>query len=167
MILALQAIGSAVLTSAFLWPLTGLHAAELTGRVVSIADGDTLTVLVEGRQQYKIRLAGIDAPERRQAFGERARQHLSELAFGQTVQVEWNKADRYGRVIGKVRVSGRDVNLDMVGAGMAWHYKAYATEQSPRDQNTYGAAESAARRAKRGLWRDADPLAPWEFRRLR
>ncbi len=108
---------------------------------------------------------GIDAPEKKQPFGNRSKESLSELAFDKTVNVETSKQDRYGRQIGKVLVNGRDVNLVQVERGMAWFYRQYQRDQSPNDRRLYEAAEDAARSDKRGLWRDADPVPPWEFRR--
>ena len=141
------------------------HAETITGRVVGVADGDTITVLDADKVQHKIRLAGIDAPEKKQALGNRSKESLSELVFDKTVAVETTKRDKYGRQIGKVLVDGRDVNLVQVERGMAWFYRQYQREQSPNDQRLYEAAEDAARAGKRGLWRDADPVPPWEFRR--
>ena len=140
------------------------HAETVTGRVVGVADGDTITVLDADKVQHKIRLAGIDAPEKKQPFGNRSKESLSELAFDKTVDVETSKRDRYGRQIGKVLVNGRDVNLVQVERGMAWFYRQYQREQSPNDRRLYETAEDAAKAEKRGLWRDADPVAPWEFR---
>ncbi len=140
------------------------NAETITGRVVSIADGDTITVLDAAKVQHKIRLSGIDAPEKKQPFGNRSKESLSELAFDKTVNVETTKRDKYGRQIGKVLVNGQDVNLVQVERGMAWFYRQYQREQSPNDQRLYEAAEDAARAGKRGLWRDADPVPPWEFR---
>ncbi len=114
--------------------------------------------------QHKIRLSGIDAPEKKQPFGNRSKESLSALAFDKTVNVETSKRDRYGRQIGKVLVNGRDVNLMQVERGMAWFYRQYQREQSPNDRRLYEAAEDAAKADKRGLWRDADPVPPWEFR---
>ncbi len=141
------------------------YAETITGRVVGVADGDTITVLDANKVQHKIRLAGIDAPEKKQAFGNRSKESLSELAFNKTVNVETGKRDRYGRQIGKVLVDGRDVNLVQVERGMAWFYRLYQREQSPNDRRLYEAAEDAAKAGKRGLWRDAAPVPPWEFRR--
>ncbi len=141
------------------------HAETITGRVVGVADGDTITVLDANKVQHKIRLSGIDAPEKKQAFGNRSKESLSDLAFDKTVNVETGKRDRYGRQIGKVLVNGRDVNLVQVERGMAWFYRQYQRDQSPNDQRLYDAAEDAAKADKRGLWRDAAPVAPWEFRR--
>ncbi len=140
------------------------HAETITGRVVGVADGDTITVLDADKVQHKIRLSGIDAPEKKQPFGNRSKESLSELAFNKTVNVETSKRDKYGRQIGKVLVNGQDVNLVQVERGMAWFYRQYQREQSPNDRRLYEAAEDAARAGKRGLWRDADPVPPWEFR---
>jgi endonuclease YncB( thermonuclease family) len=143
------------------------NAETITGRVVSVADGDTITVLDGDKVQHKIRLAGIDAPEKKQAFGNRSKESLSAMAFDKTVDVETGKRDRYGRQIGKLLVNGQDVNLVQVERGMAWFYRKYQREQSSNDQRLYEAAEDAARADKRGLWRDAEPVAPWDFRHAR
>lgn len=140
------------------------HADTLLGKVISVADGDTITVLDADKVQHKIRLAGIDAPEKKQAFGNRSKESLSDLVFDKTVNVETEKRDRYGRQIGKVLVNGQDVNLVQVERGMAWFYRQYQREQSPNDRRLYEAAEDAAKAGKRGLWRDVDPVPPWDFR---
>ncbi|MFX1678657.1 thermonuclease family protein [Mitsuaria sp. CC2] len=140
-------------------------AATLRGEVVGLADGDTLTVLDNDRQQHRVRLVGIDAPEKRQAFGERSRQHLSALVFRQEVAVDWKKRDRYGRILGVVRVRSVDVGQAQLRAGLAWHYKAYAREQPVEQRALYSDVELDARRARRGLWSEAAPTPPWEFRR--
>jgi len=140
------------------------QAETLTGRVVRVTDGDTIVVLDASKAQHKIRLQGIDAPERRQAFGTKSKEHLSELVAGKTVVVDYNDYDRYQRVLGKVLLSGEDVNLEQVEAGMAWHYKKYQGEQSVSDRVKYTDAEREARRRKLGLWRDPDPVPPWEYR---
>ncbi|OQW85842.1 MAG: nuclease [Rhodoferax ferrireducens] len=140
------------------------QAETLSGVVIGVADGDTLTVLDADKVQHKIRLAGIDAPEKMQAFGNRSKESLSDLVFEKTVNVETNKRDRYRRDIGKLLVNGRDVNLVQVERGMAWFYRKYQREQSPNDRKLYEAAEDAAKDGKKGLWRDTDPVPPWEFR---
>ena len=140
------------------------NAETITGRVVGVADGDTITVLDADKVQHKIRLAGIDAPEKKQPFGNRSKESLSDLAYNKTVEVETSKSDRYGRQIGKVLVNGRDINLVQVERGMAWFYRKYQREQSHDDQKLYDAAEDAVSAGKRGLWRDADRVPPWEFR---
>jgi len=141
-----------------------VQADTLLGRVVSVADGDTITVLDDTNTQHKIRLTGIDAPEKRQAFGNVSKQSLADMVAGQSVAVEWVKADRYGRKLGKVLLAGLDCNLVQVKRGLAWHYKQYQREQSPTDQQIYSAAEIEARQVQAGLWRDAAPVPPWEFR---
>lgn len=136
----------------------------LQGRVVGVSDGDTVTVLDASNTQWKIRLMGIDAPEKKQAFGNRSKQQLSDLVFNEQVEIEYSKKDRYGRTVGKITVEGIDANLEQVKAGMAWHYKKYQGEQSKTDRALYAEAEEAARREKQGLWIDADPEPPWEWR---
>jgi endonuclease YncB( thermonuclease family) len=140
------------------------HASELLGRVIRVTDGDTIAILDANNRQHKIRLASIDAPERRQAFGHRSTENLSTIAYGQEVRVDWKKFDRYGRIVGTVYVRGRDIGLAQIEAGLAWHYKAYAKEQLFADRMKYSGAELNARRLRRGLWSDADPTPPWEFR---
>jgi endonuclease YncB( thermonuclease family) len=126
-------------------------------KVVKITDGDTITVLLD-KTEHKIRLEGIDAPERRQAYGTKARQALADKIFGETVRVDWKKRDRYKRIIGRVYLGDRDISLEMVKDGWAWHYKRYSKEAALAD------AEKEARKAGRGLWADKDPVPPWEKR---
>jgi endonuclease YncB( thermonuclease family) len=142
-----------------------LSAAELYGRVVGVSDGDTITVLDAEQVTHKIRLSGIDAPEKAQPFGDRAKQQLSDWVYQATVRVIHDKTDRYGRIVGKVTLNGEDVNIQMIHAGLAWHYKAYEHEQPALDRVTYPAAELNARRKAIGLWGDADPVPPWGWRR--
>jgi endonuclease YncB( thermonuclease family) len=137
----------------------------LTGRVVRIADGDTVTVLDATNTQHRIRLQGIDAPESHQAFGTQSKKSLSDMIFDKDVTVIYDKTDQYGRLVGKILLNGKDVNLEQVKAGMAWHYKEYEREQSPEDRDLYARAEDEARAARRGLWVDANPTEPGEFRR--
>ena len=139
-------------------------AETLRGRVVGIADGDTLTVLDSSNQQHRIRLYGIDAPEKKQPFGTRSKQNLAALAFAKHAVVEWTKLDRYGRIVGKVIVEGQDLGLQQIEAGLAWWYRKYSREQSPQDQATYARAEEAARTARAGLWSDSEAVPPWEYR---
>ena len=126
---------------------------------MKVADGDTLTILDAENTQHRIRLHGIDAPEKRQAFGEKAKQHLSSLVFGKDVVVKVQDTDRYGRVVGKVFADGADANLEMLKAGYAWHYKHY--DSTP----AYAAAEIEARATHKGLWADKNPIEPWSFRK--
>lgn len=139
-------------------------AATLQGTVVSISDGDTITVLDVSNTQHKVRLSGIDAPEKRQAFGNVSKEHLSGLVYKRQVQVDYQKEDRYGRIVGKVMVDGVDANLAQVSAGLAWHYKAYQKEQPSEDRLEYSRTEEMARGAGQGLWKDSQAVPPWEFR---
>lgn len=142
-------------------------AETITGRVVGVTDGDTITIRDASNQQFKIRLSGIDAPEKGQSFGNRAKESLSEMVFTKQVVVESNKEDRYRRKVGKVQHEGTDVNLEQVKRGMAWHYTAYAKEQAPADREAYANAEAEARVQRRGLWRESTQSAPWEVRRIK
>ena len=130
----------------------------------SIADGDTLTLLDGANTQHRIRLSGIDAPEKKQPFGQVARQRLGDVVFQRQVTADCGKTDRYGREVCKILLAGEDVNLGQVRAGLAWHYKKYQGEQPAADRATYARAEEESRAARRGLWRDPDPVPPWEWR---
>ncbi len=141
------------------------YAEILTGRVVGVADGDTVTVLDASRQQHKIRLMGIDAPEKKMPYGNRSKQLLSDMVFDRHVQVEYDKKDRYGRTVGKIIVGGVDANLAQIKAGMAWHYKQYQRDQSVADRAAYAQAEEEARISQHGLWKDTDPMPPWDWRK--
>ena len=157
-------VGAAIL---FMAGMATSNANELTGRIVSISDGDTVTLLDTNLRQHKIRLSGIDAPERRQPFGNRSRLHLGALVFGRQVTADCPKKDRYRRAVCRLEVDGVDANLAQVEAGMAWHYKAYTRDQSPADRWRYAKAEDRAREARQGLWADRAPVAPWDFRKAK
>jgi endonuclease YncB( thermonuclease family) len=131
---------------------------EVTGRVVSVADGDTITVLDADKKQHRVRVSGIDAPETGQPFSRRAKQAMSDLVFGREVEVEVIGTDKYGREIGRVLVDGEDAGLKMIAAGLAWHFDKYD------DTPEYAAAHATAREAEIGLWSAADPIAPWQWR---
>jgi endonuclease YncB( thermonuclease family) len=158
-----------------LWQALPASAATLEGLVVYVADGDTLTVLDDQHQQHKVRLAGIDAPERGQPFGKRAAAELASLAKNKRVIVDWTKTDRYMRIIGVVWVTPDDCNickpldagLALIGDGLAWHYRAYERDQTSEDRHDYRQAENDARARHAGLWTDADPMPPWDWRRVR
>ena len=156
----------AVFTSLFTCLIFSLPVAAdtITGKVIGIADGDTVTVLDASKVEHKIRLAGIDAPEKAQAFGNRSKEHLSGLVYGKSVTVDWKKKDAYGRTVGKILVAGTDANLAQVQAGMAWHYKKYQNEQSSSDRASYSRAEDSARTRRTGLWADPNPISPSDFR---
>ena len=135
-------------------------------KVVKVTDGDTVHVLDRSRERHKIRLGGIDAPEKDQAFGRRSTQNLARYIAGKSVSVEYSKRDRYDRIIGKLLLDGRDINLLQVKEGFAWHYKKYQSEQSDLDRVLYSSAETEARGKKIGLW-SVPAIAPWEYRRAR
>lgn len=144
-----------------------IGASQIVGRVVSVHDGDTVIVLDAGKDQHKVRLAGIDAPELPQAFGRVSQRHLSTTIQGKTVVVHWSKHDKYGRIVGTILLNGHDVNLDQVRAGLAWHYKRYEREQPPAERVSYANAETEAHAAHLGLWQDADPVPPWDYRKAK
>lgn len=133
-----------------------IMAATLSCRVISVTDGDTIRCLDSSQQQYRIRFAGIDAPESKQAFGKQAKQTLSSMIYQKNVKIDVSSTDRYGRSIGTVYLSTEDINRKMVASGYAWAYRQYSTK--------YVADETMARSKKLGLWRDKNPVAPWQFR---
>jgi endonuclease YncB( thermonuclease family) len=133
-------------------------AETLTGRIVSIADGDTVTLLSSDHQQTRIRLFQIDAPEKSQSFGQKSKASLSELVFGQAVEIRVETHDRYGRTVGTLYQGGVDINLEQVKRGMAWVYRQYA-----RDPQYYD-AETAAQEQHIGLWAEPSPTPPWVYR---
>jgi len=144
-----------------------VHAAEpLVGATVTeITDGDTVTAKLPDGFKHSIRLAGIDAPESSQAFGAQSTAHLSELISGKAVMLQCSGDRSYGRMICKILLSdGEDVCLDMVKAGMAWHYKQYQDEQTADERVSYAAAECIAMKARVGLWSDPHPVQPQDFR---
>lgn len=133
-------------------------AADFTGKVVAVADGDTITVLRD-RVQVKVRLVEIDAPEKAQAFGNRSKQALTALVHGQEVRVVEHGLDKYQRTLGRIFRGDLDVNAEQVRQGMAWVYRQYA-----KDASLYQ-IEAEAKAERRGLWRDPEPVPPWEWRR--
>lgn len=147
-----------LITFALLFAVSASAHADFSGRVVKVSDGDTVTVL-RNRTQVRVRLGSIDAPEKRQAFGTRSQQHLSDLVFGKTVRVQEDGKDRYGRTIGVLHINGTNVNRQMVSAGMAWAYTDYL------DDRLMPLFEFKARVTGSGLWSDPRPIAPWQFRR--
>lgn len=151
----------------------------IVGRVVGVADGDTVTVLDATKRQHRIRVAGIDAPERGQPGGFRSKESLAALVYGQPVRVESEKRDRYGRIVGKVWTAPPDspcrskpgcpmtldAGLEQIRQGRAWWFRKYADEQSAEDRRAYAEAESEARATQLGMWRDGEPMPPWEWRK--
>lgn len=138
-------------------------AELLTGKIVGITDGDTVTLRTE-TETYQVRVMGIDAPEKRQAYGTASKKALSDCAFGKRVEIVTRKKDFHGRLIGQVFADHRDCGLRQVELGLAWHYKAYAKEQEPSDRATYTRAEDRARSERLGLWSESAPTPPWDFR---
>lgn len=140
-------------------------AGRLQATVIDVLDGDTLVVLDRNNIQHKVRIAGIDAPEKRQVFGAKAKNALAASVYRKPVLIDWYKRDHFGRLVAKVLVDGQDVGLIMVATGHAWHFKAYEHEQTIADRRGYAAAEQAARQQRHGLWARPSPVPPWEFRR--
>ena len=132
--------------------------ADFTGKVVGISDGDTITVL-NGKEQVKVRLDGIDCPEKGQPWGTKAKQATAKVCFGKVVTVIEKDTDRYGRTIGVIERGGENVNLALVQEGYAWWYRKYAANNKALE-----AAEKSAKEAKRGLWQDPRPIPPWDWR---
>lgn len=143
----------------FLFPTLG-HA--LTGKVVSVADGDTITILDSAKAQHKIRLYGIDTPEKTQPFGNVAKKYTSKLVYGKTVDVTTYDTDRYGRTVGIVIADGVNVNRSLIGAGLAWQYRKYCKASFCED---WLGLEQKAHQSKIGLWTNNDQVPPWEFRK--
>lgn len=154
-----------IILALFLFHVTLLNASTLVGQVVGVTDGDTITLLDASQTQYKIRLSGIDAPEKKQAFGGASKKSLSDLVYGKVVSVNWDKLDRYGRTVGKVLVNGTDANLAQVKNGYAWFYKKYQNEMVLQDRLDYLHAQEAAEEARVGLWSEEQPTPPWDFRK--
>ena len=133
-----------------------------TGRVVGITDGDTVTVLTAHNEQVKVRLYGIDCPEKKQAYGSKAKQFMSSLVFGCDVVVVPTGKDLYGRTIGKIFHEGRDIGLAMIASGHAWWYRQYAKKETD-----YKKAQEKAQKQQLGLWADPKPIEPSKFRKMK
>lgn len=151
----------------------GLWASEIVGKVIAVSDGDTITVLAPGNKPTKIRLAGIDAPESKQPFGQKSRQHLADLVFGKEVRVQVVNKDRYGRIVGVVYLpqtmpNGEiliDVDLAQIESGHAWAYRDYLRSLPTGKAKSYLAAEKDAKSNRQGLWVEKEPDPPWEWRK--
>jgi len=140
------------------WLASQAFAGELKGRVVGVTDGDTITVLHDNRTDT-VRLVGIDAPEKRQPYGDRARRFTADLAFDRTVTVLTTGRDRNGRLLGEVVLpDGRSLNQELVRAGYAWWFRKYSRDV------TLARLEEEARQDRRGLWATEAPQAPWDYR---
>ncbi|MGJ0332515.1 thermonuclease family protein [Aliarcobacter cryaerophilus] len=136
-----------------------LLSYELVGKVVKVSDGDTVTILTEDKAQHKIRLNDIDAPEKKQAFGNKSKDNLAKYIAGKTVTVQYQKKDKHKRILGTIYYNNKDINLQQVKDGYAWVYKKYSKKSE------YYKAEKLARDKMVGLWIDKSPLEPWEFRK--
>lgn len=138
-----------------------VFSQKITAKVVGVKDGDTFVVLNE-KKEIVVRLEHIDAPEKNQPFGNKAKQFASDFCFGKTVVVIGNgKKDRNGRWIGEIFYNNQNLNKELVRNGLAWHYKRYSKSAN------YADLEIAARKKKVGLWRDKDPIAPWNWRKFK
>jgi len=144
------------LVALVLWSVPAFTQTRFAGRVVGVTDGDTISVMRDGRS-VRVRLEGIDCPERGQDFGQRAKQFTSEMAFGKDAVVDVRDVDRYGR-LARVTVDGEDVSLALVRSGLAWHYTKYSRDPELAE------AEMTAKSAQLGLWSRPAPTPPWEFR---
>ena len=140
----------------------GTRAIE--GRVVGVHDGDTITLLDAERRRHKIRLDGIDAPELGQPFGRASKQRLAGLVFNREAVAECSKVDRFGRQVCRVLVGGADAGLEQVRAGLAWLFRRYSKKLPPDRRQQYADMEAQAKGERRGLWADAEPVAPWDWR---
>ena len=161
---------ASLLTASVVWA----QAKSIEGKAINVADGDTITILDASNAHIKVRIIGIDAPEKKQAFGERSRHNMVRMVAGKQVTAHCNKVDRYGRQVCQVWVQpsdcptcGRtlDVGHAQILMGLAWWYRQYAKEQSAEAQGRYESAEHEARLRKHGLWADDSPIPPWDWRK--
>lgn len=150
---------------AFTTAFAKTEVAPFRGRVTHVADGDSIVVRVSGGRTVKVRIAAIDAPEQGQAYSTQARQSLRSLTLGAELQLVPRDVDRYGRVVARVLVGGKDIGLEQIRRGLAWHYAQFASQQEREERSAYARAERVARSARAGLWKDATPVAPWRYRR--
>lgn len=137
-----------------------LQAESFSGKVVGISDGDTITVLHENTPQ-KIRILGVDCPEKTQPFGTKAKDFAASIIFTETVYVDYDKRDRYGRILGNVFIGGESLTEKLLESGLCWHYVQYSQDEALQ------AIEDRARERKIGVWSMKDPVPPWEFRRAK
>ena len=145
--------------------LTFSSECNLKGKVIRVTDGDSITILDNKQAEHKVRMAGIDAPERKQPYGNAARQYLAKLVFKKQVCIGWYKRDKYQRLVGIARIGDEDINLKMIEAGLSWHYRQYQNEQSKADRTRYADAQKEAKKTRKGLWRNSNQVPPWLWRR--
>jgi len=142
-----------------------LEKEPIRGRIIAVVDGDTVKVLTAAKQQIRVRIAFVDAPEKGQAFGQRAKAAMSELVFGKDVKLRPHTIDRYGRVVARVLVDGQDAGLELLKQGLCWVYEKYVGEAAAEIQSSYRDAQDTAQAERAGLWQDSDPMPPWEWRK--
>ena len=161
-----QARGPALATLVALFLASTILGQEaiVSARIVGITDGDTVKALLASNELLRVRLSWIDAPEKSQAFGQRSKQHLSELVFGRQVELHTHGLDRYGRTLAVIFVNGMDANLEQVRSGLAWVYERYVVQAGADIQASYRQAETEAWEQQRGLWSERDPIPPWVYR---
>ena len=148
--------------------------ADFTAKVLRVVDGDTVHVVNKAGKKFKVRLTGIDAPEKNQPYGLASTYKLTEMLINKWVLLKSKpnngniySIDRYNRVLAKVIYDGRDINLFQVSSGYAWHFKRYQKQQSPLDRELYSEAELNAQKNKLGLWGEKNPVAPWKWRKIK
>ena len=148
--------------------------ADFIAKVQRVVDGDTIHVVNIAGKKFKVRLTGIDAPEQNQPYGLASTYHLRELLFNKFVLLESKpkkgkpySVDRYKRVLAKIVLDGRDINLAQVSSGYAWHFKRYQKQQSSLDRKSYSKAELNAKKNELGLWGEKKPIAPWKWRKIK
>lgn len=143
----------------FPFNLIHLNAKSLKGKVVRVSDGDTIVLLDDDNTQHRIRLDGIDAPEKGQPFGKKATDFVKELVASKVVRVEWEKKDRYGRILGFVFVENVNVNKELLKNGLAWHYKFFNSDVE------LAALEARAKKEKLNIWSEKNPIEPYVWRK--
>lgn len=147
-------------------PAQGTPDPNANAEVVGVNDGDTITVrMIDTGRQERVRLATIDAPEMNQPYGQAAKKSLSDLVFGKNIRLEIVDRDQYGRIVGEVFVDGMNINTEQIRRGFAWHYKQFERQQTEEQRQIYSSVQEIARQARSGLWRDQNPVPPWEWRK--
>ena len=148
--------------------------ADFTAKVQRVVDGDTVHVIDKAGKKFKVRLTGIDAPEKNQPYGLASTYKLTEILINKLVLLKSKPnngkpytIDRYKRVLAKIILDGRDINLSQVLRGYAWHFKRYQKQQSPSDRELYSEAEIDAKKNELGLWGEKNPIAPWKWRKIK
>lgn len=146
-----------ILALLLLFPIL-LSAHTLKGKIIRVSDGDTVILLDSDNAQHKIRLHGIDAPENGQPYGDKSKEHLSDLILGKTVSIEWKKKDQYKRILGVIYLGDVNINAEMIRSGYAWNYK-YSKDKY------YIKLQEKAKAEKKGLWKDKNAIDPWQWRK--